>query len=173
MSDLPGVLVIEPEVFHDERGFLLESYASHRMAELGEFVQDNHSHSRAGVLRGLHYQLGPGQAKLIYVVSGQVLDVAVDIRPGSPTFGHSTQVMLSGWHRRLVFIPACYAHGFYVVEEADMIYKCSDRYHPELERGIIWNDATLQIEWPTSSPILSARDSQLPSLDQLSEDDLP
>jgi len=175
-TELPGVVVGELEVFFDERGYLLETYARHRLADAGiqvEFVQDNHSHSRRGVLRGLHYQLGGGQAKLIYVVTGRVLDVAVDIRPGSPTFGAAARVELSGAKRQLVFIPPCYAHGCYVEEESDMIYKCSDRYRPELERGIIWSDPTLDIQWPTASPLLSPRDAALPRLDQLDAADLP
>jgi dTDP-4-dehydrorhamnose 3,5-epimerase len=175
-TELPGVVVVEPEVFVDERGYVLETYARHRLAEAGiqvEFVQDNHSHSRGGVLRGLHYQLGGGQAKLIYVVTGRVLDVVVDIRPASPTFGAAARVVLSGERRQLVFIPPCYVHGFFVEEEADIVYKCSDRYRPELERGVIWNDPTLGIAWPTASPLLSPRDAALPRLDQLRPEDLP
>jgi dTDP-4-dehydrorhamnose 3,5-epimerase len=175
-TDLPGVLILEPDVHRDERGFLLETYAEHRFLEAGieaRFVQDNHSRSAANVLRGLHYQLGRGQAKLISVVRGRLIDVVVEIRPGSPLFARHVQVEISASSPRLLFIPPCFAHGFYVLEDADVTYKCSDRYRPELERGIVWNDPALGIRWPTTTPLLSARDRALPRLDQLGPEDLP
>ena len=175
-TELPGVLILEPDVFRDERGFLLELHAEHRLVEAGidaRFVQDNHSRSGRDVLRGLHYQLGRGQAKLFYVLRGRVMDVVVDLRRGSPSFARHVQVELSADSPRLLFIPAHCAHGFYALEDADVIYKCSDRYRPELERGIIWNDPTLGVRWPTSSPLLSPRDQRLPTLDRLTAEDLP
>jgi dTDP-4-dehydrorhamnose 3,5-epimerase len=175
-TTLPEVRVIEPRVFDDERGFFLEICTRHKLAEVGvtvDFVQDNLSHSRAGVLRGLHYQLGAGQAKLIKLVTGRVLDVAVDVRRGSPTFGAWEAVELDAQAHRMVYIPAGFAHGFFTLEEADVLYKCSDRYQPELERGIAWDDPTLAINWPSASPQLSERDTRLPGLDQVSAADLP
>jgi dTDP-4-dehydrorhamnose 3,5-epimerase len=173
---LPEVLIIEPRVLADERGFFLEIHARHRLAEAGidvEFVQDNLSHSRAGVLRGLHYQLGVGQAKLITLASGRILDVAVDIRRGSPTFGRWEAVELDARAHWMVYIPAGFAHGFFSLEESDIIYKCSDRYRPELERGIAWDDPTLAIDWPSRAPLLSPRDAQLPRLAAVGAEDLP
>jgi len=175
-TDLEGVLIVTHDVHEDDRGFLLELCATHRLAELGRlqgFVQDNLSHSRAGVLRGLHYQLGDGQAKLVHVVRGRIVDVVVDIRQGSPTFGRWTGHVLSAARRQSIFIPAGCAHGFYTVEEADMFYKLSDRYRPELERGIVWNDPSLEIAWQDPSPIISPRDARLPRLDGIPPDDLP
>lgn len=166
-TELPGVRVIEPRIFDDERGFFLEVHARHKFVEAGidvDFVQDNHSHSRAGVLRGLHYQLGVGQAKLIKLMTGRVLDVAVDIRRGSPTFRRWVAVELDARAHRMIFIPAGFAHGFYTLEEADVIYKCTDRYRPELERGVAWDDPELAIEWPARDPLLSPKDAALPRL---------
>jgi len=173
---LPEVRVIEPRVFEDERGSFLEISARHKLAAEGievDFVQDNLSHSKAGVLRGLHYQLGAGQAKLIKLVTGRVLDVAVDVRRGSPSFGRWEVVELDVRAHRMVYIPAGFAHGFYTLEEADVLYMCSDRYRPELERGVAWDDPSLAIDWPAAAPLLSERDSRLPRLAHVSWDDLP
>ena len=165
---LPGVLVVEPTVYRDSRGFFYESYNCERYAQHGievEFVQDNHSRSARNVLRGLHYQALPGQAKLVRVAVGQVLDVVVDVRWGSPTFGQWASVALSADNCRQLFIPVGFAHGFYVLSEvAEFLYKVSSYYCPEAERGIAWDDPDLAIEWPTREPLLSDRDSSHPRL---------
>ena len=172
-TPLPGVLVFEPRVFEDERGFFLESFNEKRYREAGidkRFVQDNHSYSRQGTLRGLHYQLLYPQAKLVRVTSGEVFDVAVDIRVGSPTFGQWVGTYLSGENKKQVYIPEGFAHGFCVVSEsADFLYKCTDFYVPDDERGIIWNDPDIGIEWPIDNPILSPKDSALPPLSKAKE----
>jgi dTDP-4-dehydrorhamnose 3,5-epimerase len=164
-----GVQVLEPVVHGDERGFFLEFYNARTFAALGidrRFVQDNHSRSRRGVLRGLHYQLEHPQAKLVRVVSGEVWDVAVDIRRGSPTFGTWVAHVLSAANKRMMFVPEGFAHGFYVLSDAAEInYKCSDYYAPADERGLAWNDPTLAIEWPLQGePLLSERDRRFPRL---------
>ena len=165
---LPGVLIIEPQVFADRRGFFLESYNLARYAEHGidvAFVQDNHSRSTRGTLRGLHYQAPPGQAKLVRVTAGEVFDVAVDIRWGSPTYGHWVGVTLSAENHRQLYIPTGFAHGFCVVSEsADFLYKVTSYYDPTAERGVAWDDPALGIEWPVEDPILSDRDRQHPRL---------
>ncbi len=162
---LPDVLILEPQVFGDARGFFLESYNRRRFAELGlptEFVQDNHSRSARGVLRGLHYQIRQPQGKLVRVVRGAVFDVAVDLRRSSPTFGRWVGVELTEENRRMLWIPPGFAHGFLVLSEhADFLYKTTDFYAPEHERCILWNDPTLAIDWPLDGePILSAKDKQ-------------
>jgi dTDP-4-dehydrorhamnose 3,5-epimerase len=177
-TPLPGVCMIEPQVFADERGFFYESYHLAKFAELGiatQFVQDNHSRSVRGTLRGLHYQLRRPQAKLCRVVLGEVLDVAVDIRRGSPHFGRWTSVRLSAENRCQVFVPAGFAHGFSVLSEsAELIYKCDDHYCPDDDRGIAWNDPDLAIDWClTEPPTLSERDRLRPMLRDLREADLP
>ena len=165
---LEGVLLIEPRVFGDDRGFLFESYSrrtfeDHRIDVT--FVQDNHSKSTKGVLRGLHYQENNGQAKLVRVTQGEVFDVAVDIRKNSPTFGKWVGACLSGENHRQMFIPVGFAHGFCVLSDAaEFLYKCSDYYLPEDERGIIWNDPDIGIEWPIDDPILSEKDKKYPRL---------
>jgi dTDP-4-dehydrorhamnose 3,5-epimerase len=174
-TDLPEVKLIEPRVFSDDRGFFLETYSTTQFREAGldcEFVQDNHSYSRPRVLRGMHYQLGPGQAKLVMVPRGRIMDVAVDIRFGSPTFGRFTSVELSGESWRMVFIPVGFAHGFYALEESDVIYKCSDIYRPELERGIAHDDPRLGIPWPDADPLLSPKDREHPRLADIGQADL-
>jgi dTDP-4-dehydrorhamnose 3,5-epimerase len=160
---LPGVLVITPRVFSDPRGFFFESYNQETFRSNGIdtlFVQDNHSKSVRNALRGLHFQLPPTeQVKLVRVVRGTIWDVAVDIRAGSPTFGHWLGVELSAENFRQLLIPAGYAHGFCVMsEEAEVLYKASQIYSPQHERGILWNDADLAIDWPIDSPLLSERD---------------
>lgn len=179
-TDLPGVFILEPRVFEDVRGHFFEAFNARTLAELGierRFVQDNESRSRRGVLRGLHYQLGRPQAKLVRAVRGEVFDVAVDLRRGSPTFGRWTGAVLSEENRRQVFIPEGFAHGFYVLSEtAVVLYKCSDFYAPAEERGVAWNDPRLAIAWPIppdAPPLLSPRDTAFPSLDRIRPDDLP
>jgi dTDP-4-dehydrorhamnose 3,5-epimerase len=164
---LPDVLVIEPRVFRDDRGFFVETYHAPRYRAAGVdavFVQDNHSRSVRGTLRGLHWQTAPHpQAKLIRVLDGEILDVAVDIRAGSPTFGRWASVTLSADNFRQLFIPVGFAHGFLVLSDrADIEYKCTDIYDPASERGLMWNDAELAIAWPTATPVLSARDQGHP-----------
>jgi dTDP-4-dehydrorhamnose 3,5-epimerase len=164
---LPDVLIIEPRVFRDDRGFFVETYHAPRYRAAGidaDFVQDNHSRSARGTLRGLHWQIAPHpQAKLVRVLDGEILDVAVDVRAESPTFGRWASVTLSADNFRQLFIPAGFAHGFLVVSaRADIEYKCTDVYDPASERGLMWNDPELGIDWPTTAPILSARDRQHP-----------
>ncbi|MBA3707680.1 MAG: dTDP-4-dehydrorhamnose 3,5-epimerase [Planctomycetes bacterium] len=178
-TTLPGVVVIEPTVHGDERGFFLESYHALDFAAIGipqVFVQDNYSRSRQGVLRGLHYQLGKPQAKLVRVVQGEVFDVAVDIRRGSPTFGRFASTVLSAHNKRSFFVPEGFAHGFYVMSDmAEFIYKCTDFYAPSEERGLIWNDPALDIPWPLASPepVLSAKDRTFGTLATRPQSDLP
>ncbi len=167
-TELPGVLIVEPQVFADRRGFFLESYNQQRYAEHGidvAFVQDNHSRSARGTLRGLHYQAPPGQGKLVRVVAGEVFDVAVDIRRGSPTYGRWVGVTRSAENHRQLYVPTGFAHGFCVVSEsADFLYKVTSYYAPAEERGIAWDDPALGIEWPVQDPILSDRDRHHPPL---------
>ena len=162
---LPGVLIIEPRVFGDARGFFLESWNQASFAAAGlsmDFVQDNHSRSARGVLRGLHYQLENPQGKLVRVTQGAVFDVAVDIRRSSPHFGKSVGVELSADNHRMLWIPPGFAHGFLVLSEtADFLYKCTTLYHPPSDRGIRWNDPDIGIAWPDVglAPLLSAKDA--------------
>lgn len=166
---LPEVLVLEPKVFGDARGFFLESWNRKTFSSLGldvDFVQDNHSRSARGVLRGLHYQLKDPQGKLVRVVNGSVFDVAVDLRRSSPNFGRWVGYELSAENRRMLWIPPGFGHGFLVLSEsADFLYKTTSYYSPESERGICWNDQEIAIEWPwAGTPTLSAKDQVLPSL---------
>lgn len=174
--DLPGVLLIEPKVFQDERGFFMETFSAARYAEIGIdnlFVQDNHSMSSKGVLRGLHYQLSRPQAKLVRVLSGEIFDVAVDIRKGSPTFNKWTAARLSAANKHQLFIPEGFAHGFCVLSDtAEVLYKSGDYYCPEEERGVIWNDLDIAIDWPIKKPVLSKKDNNYRSLAKM-ENDLP
>jgi dTDP-4-dehydrorhamnose 3,5-epimerase len=169
---LPGVIVIEPKVIGDDRGFFMETYKRSDFVSGGitvDFVQENHSRSVRGTLRGLHGQRAPrAQAKLVRAVEGEVFDVAVDVRPDSPTFARWVSVTLSSENRRSVFIPAGYAHGFCVLsKEAQVIYKTSDEYAPEYEYGVRWDDPRLAIPWPVTAPLLSPRDSRWPLLQEL------
>lgn len=162
----------------DERGFFLETWNRRRYLAAGfpdvSFVQDNHSRSRKGVLRGLHYQIRHPQGKLVRVSRGRVFDVAADVNPDSPTFGQWVGVELSDRNHRQLWIPAGYAHGFCVLsDEADCEYKCTAFYDPEDEGGIVWNDPTLSIDWPVSNPLVSAKDAVLPSLDTVERSWLP
>ena len=169
---LPGVLIIEPDVFGDERGFFLETFQVERYREAAgitlPFVQDNHSRSRRGVLRGLHAQQTRPQGKLVRVARGEVFDVAVDIDPGSATFGVWAGATLSDRNHRQFWVPPGYAHGFVVLsEEADFEYKCTDFYFPDDEIGLIWNDPHVGIDWPLAEPTLSQKDLKWPSLAEL------
>ncbi len=162
-TTIPDVKLIEPKVFGDARGFFLESYNRRTLAPLGidaEFVQDNHSKSARNVLRGLHYQIRQPQGKLVRVIAGEVLDVAVDIRRGSPTFGKWVSFVLSAENKRMAWIPVGFAHGFLVrSESAEFLYKTTDYYAPEHERSIVWNDPHLAIDWQLDgAPVLSAKD---------------
>ena len=173
---LPGVLIIEPRVFGDDRGFFLETYSAERYKTAGipEFVQDNHSRSSKGVLRGLHFQLNYPQSKLVRVVSGSVFDVAVDIRVGSPTFGKAAWVELSAENKLQLYVPPGFAHGFMVTSDtADFEYKCTDYYHPEDEGALLWSDAALNIPWPIDIPQLSAKDASAKRLADINPDQLP
>jgi dTDP-4-dehydrorhamnose 3,5-epimerase len=171
-TTIPDVLIIEPKVFGDERGFFFESFNRRQFTELTgrdvDFVQDNHSRSVKNVLRGLHYQIQQPQGKLVRVVQGAALDVAVDIRKGSPTFGQHVGLELSAENKRMLWIPEGFAHGFLVLSDtAEFLYKTTDYWAPEFERSICWNDSTLAINWPLqTAPILSAKDAQGMSLQQ-------
>jgi dTDP-4-dehydrorhamnose 3,5-epimerase len=176
-TSLPGVLLIKPRVFADPRGFFMETYRENVLAAAGitdRFVQDNHSHSSCGVLRGLHYQLRTPQAKLCRVVQGEVLDIAVDVRVGSPNFGKWMSVLLSRDNYLQLYIPKGFAHGFVVRSEtADFLYKCSNYYDASDDRGVLWNDPEIGIDWQTPSPILSEKDRRYLPLSQIPRDQLP
>jgi dTDP-4-dehydrorhamnose 3,5-epimerase len=167
-ADVPDVLIVEPDVYCDARGFFLETYHAARYSAHGmevAFVQDNHSRSARGTLRGLHLQVRRPQAKLVRVISGAVYDVAVDVRRGSPTFGRWVAVTLSAENFLQCYIPAGFAHGFCVLSDvADVEYKCTDVYEPGAEIGIAWNDPSLAIPWPVEQPLLSDRDRGHPPL---------
>lgn len=164
-TSLPGVLVLEPDVFRDDRGFFAETFSTRSLAGCGipsEFVQDNHSRSTRGVLRGLHYQLSAPQGKLVHAARGKIFDVAVDIRLGSPTFGHWFGEELSDENLFSMWIPPGFAHGFCVVSDvADVIYKCTTLYSPADDHGVAWNDKSIGIKWPEKKPIVSAKDAKL------------
>lgn len=168
-TEIPGIILIQTDIYKDDRGFFMETYKSSIFKENGineEFLQDSQSHSKKDVLRGLHYQTGAfAQGKLVQCVWGEIFDVAADIRPRSPTFGKWVSAILSDKNHDQLYIPAGFAHGFCVVsEEADIIYRMTQEYSPGNERGILWNDPTLNISWPISSPILSIKDSNNPKL---------
>ena len=165
---LDGLCLIELKIFRDERGFFVERYNQRDFVEHGleiRFVQDNHSRSAPGVLRGFHYQTNPPQGKLVGVVRGRIWDVAVDVRKGSPTFGHHYSVELNDKNGQLLWIPSGFAHGFCVLgdEPADVLYKVDALYNPAAERGIHWADPNLKIQWPIAAPLVSERDNQLPA----------
>jgi dTDP-4-dehydrorhamnose 3,5-epimerase len=169
-TSLPGVVIIESKVFGDDRGFFLETYHAAKFAQLGIpdlFVQDNHSRSSRGVLRGLHFQEPNPQGKLVRAVTGSIFDVAVDIRRGSPTFGRWFGVELSEANKLQLWVPPGFAHGFCVVSDtADVVYKCTAVYEPANDRSILWNDPAIGIEWPVSEPLLSGKDSVAPRLQE-------
>jgi len=167
--EIPEVVLIEPKVFEDERGFFMETYKMPDFVAAGikaNFVQDNHSRSARGILRGLHYQNPPfAQGKLVRAVRGEIFDVAVDIRKGSPTWGKWVGVILSEENKNILYVPEAFAHGFCVLSEiAEVIYKSTNVYSAEAEAGIIWNDENLNIDWPAKEPILSEKDKKLPPL---------
>ncbi|HAS6370023.1 TPA: dTDP-4-dehydrorhamnose 3,5-epimerase [Vibrio vulnificus] len=170
-TKLKGCIIIEPQVYGDERGFFLETFQAERYYEAGieeTFVQDNRSRSSKNVLRGLHFQKTKPQGKLVTVTNGEVFDVAVDLRPNSDTFGEYETVVLSGENKLQFYIPPGFAHGFYVISEtADFQYKCSSYYDPTDEGGILWNDPSLNINWPVVAPILSEKDKMQPKLDEI------
>ena len=169
-TPIDGLLIIEPKVFADPRGMFYEVYSESKYNEHGisRFVQDNHSVSKQGVLRGLHYQVNSGQDKLVRVTQGEIFDVAVDIRKQSPTYGKWWGLSLSETNNLQLYIPVGFAHGFCVLSEsAEVLYKCSDYYSPEDERGILWNDPDLAIDWPIKDPILSEKDAVYPLFSEL------
>jgi dTDP-4-dehydrorhamnose 3,5-epimerase len=176
-TSLPGVCLIEPSVFEDDRGFFFESYHETKFAELGirdRFVQDNHARSVKHTLRGLHYQVRHPQAKLCRVIQGEVLDVVVDVRHGSPHFGKWESGILSAQNKLEMYVPAGFAHGYLVLSEtAEFLYKCSAFYHPEYERGVLWNDPEIGINWGVQGPILSDKDRRNPPLSGISLKELP
>jgi dTDP-4-dehydrorhamnose 3,5-epimerase len=176
-TSLKDVLIIEPDVFNDRRGFFMETFHQEKYRELGinaTFVQDNLSSSVRGTLRGLHYQHPHDQTKLIQVLTGEVFDVVVDIRHGSPTFGKWTGLKLDAQSWRQLYVPEGFAHGFCVLSErAIMAYKCTDFYAPDDEGGIIWSDPDIGINWPVTDPLLSEKDSRYPLLKDIPPDHLP
>jgi dTDP-4-dehydrorhamnose 3,5-epimerase len=167
-TDLPDVVIVTPQVFRDDRGFLLESFNLRAFSDAGiptDFVQNNHSRSVQGVLRGLHYQLQAPQGKLVRCVRGSIFDVAVDIRVGSPTFGKWVGAVLDDVSLEMIWIPPGFAHGFCATSNvADVDYKCTEFYAPSSERGLAWNDPSIGITWPLKSPRLSAKDASYPTL---------
>jgi len=174
---IPEVLVVSPPVFQDARGFFMETFHAEKYRRAGidrRFVQDNYSHSCRGTLRGLHYQLRRPQAKLVAVIWGAIYDVAVDLRRGSPTFGRWVAQVLSDENRKQLFIPEGFAHGFCVLSDrADVLYKCADFYDPADDRGILWCDPRLAIQWPVAEPLLSEKDRRHPTLEQAPSAMLP
>lgn len=171
VTEIPDLVIVEPPIHSDDRGFFLETYHHERFREAGitaTFVQDNHSRSVTGVLRGLHFQHPRGQGKLVRVVRGEIYDVAVDIRTGSPTFGRWAGVLLSEENQRQLYIPPGFAHGFVVTRgEADVTYKCTEIYYPRYEAVLAWDDPEIGIEWPVKDPILSRKDAQGSTLREL------
>jgi dTDP-4-dehydrorhamnose 3,5-epimerase len=176
-AEIPAIRVIDPRVFGDERGFFLETWSSRRYAEAGlpaGFVQDNLSRSARGVVRGLHLQHPNGQGKLVYVLEGEVFDVAVDVRVGSPTFGRWVGFVLSAKNKRQLYIPPGFAHGFCVTSEfALFAYKCTEIYRPDTEIGVLWSDPAIGIAWPVGNPVLSDKDRAYPTLAEIPKTRLP
>lgn len=172
---LQGVLLIRPRVFPDDRGCFLETYHREKYSAAGidwNFVQDNHSHSRRNVIRGMHYQLRRPQGKLIYAVRGEILDVVVDLRRSSPSFGRAYGVTLSDSNRMQLLVPPGFAHGFCVTSDtADVTYKCTDFYVPDDEYGVLWS--SVPVEWPTSTPVVSPKDQAFPAFSEIPADHLP
>lgn len=172
-TSIEGLVEILPRVFKDERGYFFESYRKELFEEHGiheEFVQDNQSFSTKGVLRGLHLQIDPhAQGKLVRVITGKVLDVAVDIRPGSPTFGQHETVLLTAEQNNMFYVPPGFAHGFITIEDAIFSYKCTNNYHKSSEAGIIWNDKDLNIDWGSTEALVSEKDLILPTFEQFQE----
>lgn len=175
-TDIKDVWLLKPKIYDDERGFFMESYRKQQFEERGfeiDFVQDNLSKSQKRALRGLHYQIEQPQDKLVMVMQGTILDVAVDLRKQSPTFGQYTSHILSDENRHQFFIPKGFAHGFSVLSDTALVYyKCSDYYHPDGERGLSWNDAQLDINWHVENPIISEKDRHQPTLQEIPDKDL-
>ena len=175
-TSIPDVVLIKPQVYEDKRGFFLETFRRSYFAEEGidvEFLQDNMSASVKGTLRGLHYQIRNQQAKLLMVPKGKILDVAVDLRKGSPTFGRHISAVLSSENKHQLYIPTGFAHGYSVLEDETLVsYKCSDYYNPDAERGLLWNDPQLGINWRFSDPIVSDKDQKQPKLSEIPTEDL-
>lgn len=176
-TELDGVVILKPQAFEDDRGWFLESWSRRRYEQAGigqPFVQDNVSFSQKGVLRGLHFQNPNAQGKLVQVLSGEVYDVAVDIRVGSPSFGKWVSAVLSASNHKQMYVPAGFAHGFVVLSETAVFsYKCTDYYNPAAEGGVIWNDPEIDIDWPTKEPLLSKKDATYPCLKDIPADKLP
>jgi dTDP-4-dehydrorhamnose 3,5-epimerase len=176
-TPIPGLIVIQPKVFGDERGYFLETYSLARYEQAGIagcFVQDNVSYSSRGILRGLHFQNPGAQGKLVTVLQGEVFDVAVDVRYGSPTFGKWYGLLLNGANKRQFWVPAGFAHGFVVTSEAALFsYKCDDYYQPQAEFSLLWNDPDIGIRWPVEQPRLSAKDEQARRLRDINSSELP
>jgi dTDP-4-dehydrorhamnose 3,5-epimerase len=176
-TDIEGVLIFEPKAFGDPRGFFMETWSRDRYRDAGlavDFVQDNVSSSTKGVLRGLHYQYPQPQGKLVQVLRGEVLDVAVDIRVGSPTFGRAVTCVLSEENHKQFFVPEGFAHGFCVLSDLALFsYKCTDYYNPKTEGGVLWNDPDLAVDWPIDEPALSEKDRVCPRLKDIPKDQLP
>ncbi len=172
-TKLKDCVIIEPKVFGDDRGFFMETYQAERYKSAGilaDFVQDNRSRSSQNVLRGLHFQKTKPQGKLVTVTQGEVFDVAVDLRPDSPTFGQYESVILSGENKLQFYVPPGFAHGFCVLSEmADFQYKCTDYYDPSDESGLLWNDSELNINWPIEFPLLSEKDKVQPTLNMIKD----
>ncbi|MBB1318450.1 dTDP-4-dehydrorhamnose 3,5-epimerase [Shewanella sp. SR43-4] len=172
-TKIKDLLIIEPKVFGDDRGFFYETFQAERYKAAGidaDFVQDNRSRSSQGVLRGLHFQKTKPQGKLVTVTDGEVFDVAVDLRPGSETFGQHEAIILTGQNKLQFYVPPGFAHGFCVLSDtADFQYKCTDYYDPSDESGLLWNDPSLQIQWPLSKPLLSDKDMIQPTLDAIKD----
>jgi dTDP-4-dehydrorhamnose 3,5-epimerase len=168
---LEGLVLLEPEVHGDARGFMVETFSRERWAALGveaEFVQHNHSRSARGTLRGIHFQTSPGQAKLVRCARGEIFDVAVDLRRGSPTYGEWEGHVLNDVSHRQLYVPVGFGHGFVVLSDvADVAYQVSSLYDPDTEKGIAWDDPTVGVEWPVEEPLLSERDKSAPSLDEI------
>jgi dTDP-4-dehydrorhamnose 3,5-epimerase len=177
IAEIPGVLIVEPRTFADARGSFGEVFRADKYATFGideVFVQDNTSFSKRGVLRGLHFQHPHGQAKLVYALRGEIFDVVVDVRVGSPTFGRSVCTNLSSENRRQIYVPMGFAHGFVVLSDDALVeYKCSDYYSPETERGLRWDDPDLDIDWPVAAPLLSLKDAAAPLLRDIARNHLP
>ena len=175
--EMSGVLLIEPDVYSDERGFFLESYQSIKYADIGiddNFVQDNRSYSTKNIIRGLHYQIEHPVGHLIYVIRGQVLDVGLDLRKDSKSFGKTIQVLLDGENNMQLYLPAGIAHGFCTLDnENEILYKCTDYYYADDEGGVRWNDPSLDIDWPINSPVICDRDNNFPLLQDIPEHKLP
>jgi dTDP-4-dehydrorhamnose 3,5-epimerase len=172
--EIPGVILVEPDVFSDARGYFTETFHSEKYAKGGigkPFVQDNFAHSTKHVLRGLHFQNRQAQGKLVYAVRGSVFDVAVDVRRGSPAYGKWVGRMLSDENHHQLYVPEGCAHGYLVLsDEADVMYKCTDLYAPQFDRGLLWNDPAIRIDWPVKNPVLSAKDAANPTLEAIPVD---